>query len=165
MATNISKKLGGGAGQSGRWRIIVKLVVPLLLLRLGIQLQLLPLLTLTTNFSISSTIPISNILHEVSPACKPHFQLAAPPSSNNTQTNIFVNSKSASKFTRLYFHHARKAGGTSLRQYFKAVAQHHGLAYAVNEYGPAEEPGTHENSTLYVTHLRDPVRVYDSFYF
>ena len=84
-----------------------------------------------------------------SPVCHPHFGVL---SSNSTR--IWSNN---TKFKRLYFYHARKAGGTSLTQYFKQVAQHRGLEFAHNEYVEAEEPGSHELPTFYVTHLREPV--------
>eukprot|EP01083_Nonionella_stella_P310290 1101893_1 len=82
-----------------------------------------------------------------SPACKPHFRLALP---DGNWTN-------ATKFKRLYFYHARKAGGTNLRKYFEKVAAHHGLQYKVTEYDMAEDPGSHDEATFYVTHLREPV--------
>jgi len=85
-----------------------------------------------------------------SPACEPHFKAALP---DGKWTN-------ATKFRRLYFYHMRKAGGTNLRFYLQKVAAHHGLEFAVTEYGVAEEPGSHSTSkgaTFYVTNLREPV--------
>lgn len=84
-----------------------------------------------------------------SPACHPHLDL---PSSTSSWTW-----NGDRKFKRIYFYHARKAGGTSLAHYFKNVALHHGLEYRHVEWDEAEEPGTHEIPTFYVTHLREPV--------
>ena len=82
-----------------------------------------------------------------SPACHPHFQSA---SFNNNAT----------KFKRMYFYHARKAGGTSMANYLAMVARHHGLEFQHDEWVEAEEPGTHDMETFYVTHLREPVSMY-----
>jgi len=84
-----------------------------------------------------------------SPACHPHFRnLSSKPSWAWSEDT---------KFKRLYFYHARKAGGTSLAHYFSMVARHHGLEFEHVEWLEAEEPGTHELPTFYVTHLREPV--------
>jgi hypothetical protein len=84
-----------------------------------------------------------------SPACHPHFRhLSSKPSWAWSEDT---------KFKRLYFYHARKAGGTSLAHYFSMVARHHGLKFEHVEWLEAEEPGTHELPTFYVTHLREPV--------
>jgi len=37
------------------------------------------------------------------------------------------------------------------------VAEHHGLKYDVMESAMAEDPGSHNEPTLYVTHMREPV--------
>jgi len=87
-----------------------------------------------------------------SPACHPHFRYL----SSNTS---WAYSDDA-KFKRLYFYHARKAGGTSLAHYFSMVALHHGLEFEHAEWYEAEEPGTHELPTFYVTHLREPVSLH-----
>jgi hypothetical protein len=87
-----------------------------------------------------------------SPACHPHFQYL---SSNTSWTT-----SEKTKFKRLYFYHARKAGGTSLAMYFAKVATHHGLKFQHDEWVVAEEPGTNINDelpTFYVAHLREPV--------
>ena len=47
--------------------------------------------------------------------------------------------------------------GTNLRFYFEKVAQHHGLEYAVEEYSVAEDPGSSNEPTFYVTNMREPV--------
>ncbi|KAL3811148.1 LOW QUALITY PROTEIN: hypothetical protein ACHAXA_001363 [Cyclostephanos tholiformis] len=86
-----------------------------------------------------------------SPACHPHFRIA-PHKSNDMRSW-----SEDTKFKRLYFYHARKAGGTSLANYFSMVARHHGLDFQHTEWLEAEEPGTHELPTFYVTHLREPV--------
>ena len=65
-----------------------------------------------------------------SPACYPHFQVL---SSINEWTW-----SNTTKFKRLYFYHARKAGGTSLAYYFSRVAMHHGLEFAQDEWSQAE---------------------------
>ncbi|EED93749.1 predicted protein [Thalassiosira pseudonana CCMP1335] len=83
-----------------------------------------------------------------SPVCHPHMQLAMP------GFKWF----NASKFTRLYFYHARKAGGTSLADYFVKVAHHHGLEFKVDEWTAAEEPSTSDKETFYVAHLREPIK-------
>lgn len=83
-----------------------------------------------------------------SPSCHPHFSVALS-DGNFTKER---------KFTRLYFYHTRKAGGTNLKQYFRKVAAHYGLEFHYDEYTVAEDPGSHEDAaTFYVTNLRDPV--------
>ncbi|KAL9187203.1 hypothetical protein ACHAXT_010923 [Thalassiosira profunda] len=84
-----------------------------------------------------------------SPACKPHFQMALS-DGNWTDSGSAI-------FSRLYFYHVRKAGGTNLRKYFQKVAAHHGLEFKAVEYDMAEDPGSSDVPTLYVTHLREPV--------
>lgn len=84
-----------------------------------------------------------------SPACHPHFQVAS--SKNSWKWS------NSTKFQRLYFYHTRKAGGTSLADYFVRVAHHHGLEFAQDEWNEAEDPGTHDVPTFYVTHLREPI--------
>lgn len=66
---------------------------------------------------------------------------------------------------RLYFAHTRKAGGSTLRKFLRAVAQRHGWTWDVTEGKPAEDPTTcRRNDTLYVTHLRQPVaRILSSY--
>ena len=81
-----------------------------------------------------------------SPACHPHFHHFT----SNTTWNT-------AKFKRIYFYHTRKAGGTSLGNYFSRVADQYGLEFDQGEWIEAEEPGTHELPTFYVTHLREPV--------
>lgn len=45
-----------------------------------------------------------------------------------------------------------------MRNYFRKVALHHGLEFAVTEYDMAEDPGSrHDVPTFYVTNLREPV--------
>jgi hypothetical protein len=51
----------------------------------------------------------------------------------------------------------RKAGGTTLREYFQSVANNLGIQFVATEGGHFEVPGSDEN-TLYVTHLRDPYK-------
>lgn len=148
------KKNLGGTSFSRNLHSVMLIVVFILILVLQLQ---------STNQIMSKTMaflhvkPISVNTNdipsvtevEVSPACKPHFQLTTP----------LIGRTNTSKFKRLYFYHVRKAGGTSLSTYFKRVAKHHGLQYVHTEYGMAEEPGTNSVPTLYVTHMRDPVSV------
>ena len=84
-----------------------------------------------------------------SPACHPHFHLAVP---NNQRNNT-------TRFKRIYFYHARKAGGSSMHKYLAKVAEHYGLELKAVEWNAMEEPGMHDDdvNTFYVTHLREPV--------
>jgi hypothetical protein len=84
------------------------------------------------------------LLLQQSPACNPNIRY----------------SSETKKFKRLFFYHARKAGGTSLSYYFEKVAFHHGLIFKQGEGIEAEEPGTHKLPTFYVAHMREPVRQY-----
>jgi hypothetical protein len=84
-----------------------------------------------------------------SPACHPHF--------HHLTSNSTWSWSEASQFKRIYFYHTRKAGGTSLAHYFSGVADYYGLEFDQGEWIEAEEPGTHELPTFYVTHLREPV--------
>jgi hypothetical protein len=56
----------------------------------------------------------------------------------------------------IYFHHMRKAGGTTLFEYFRRVAKKYGLFLRHIEGGPAKWPKPNRNA-LYVTNLREPV--------
>ena len=38
------------------------------------------------------------------------------------------------------------------------VAAYHGLEFGVTEYEVAEDPGSYDDATLYVTHMREPVK-------
>ena len=87
--------------------------------------------------------------HE-SPACRPHFR-----SVDDGASWEFSN---ATRFRRMAFHHARKAGGTSIADYLVRVAHHYGIEFVQTEFDSAEEPGTNDVPTFYVTHLREPVR-------
>ncbi|KAL7463133.1 hypothetical protein ACHAXS_003519 [Conticribra weissflogii] len=82
-----------------------------------------------------------------SPACHPHFQLALPNGKWGNDT----------KFKRIYFYHARKAGGSSMHKYLASVARNYGIELKAVEWDGMEEPGTNEVDTFYVTHLREPV--------
>ena len=114
--------------------------------------ELTRLLDLNRQQSQKQTKSQSEELHYIqqSPACKPHFRYLS--SSTSWET-------SSTKFKRLYFYHARKAGGTSLAMYFAKVATHHGLKFQHDEWVVAEEPGTKNDElpTFYVAHLREPV--------
>ncbi|KAL3790935.1 hypothetical protein HJC23_004917 [Cyclotella cryptica] len=83
-----------------------------------------------------------------SPACRPNLDAALPEWKWSNST----------RFTRMYFYHARKAGGTSLARYFSNVARHYGLKFKAVEWKASEEPGEpFGETTFYVTHLREPV--------
>lgn len=86
-----------------------------------------------------------------SPACHPHFNVALPKHKWNNTT----------KFKRIYFYHARKAGGSTVHKYLGAVAEHYGIELKAVEWLAMEEPGSREyeddGATFYVTHLREPV--------
>ena len=82
-----------------------------------------------------------------SPACHPHFNLALSDGNFNNIT----------KFKRIYLYHARKAGGSSMSQYFSTVAKTYGLDYFAREWGSMEEPGFGDKDTFYVAHVREPV--------
>lgn len=101
-----------------------------------------------------STVDESEVLNQnnespASPACHPHFQLALP-------GGQWTNEK---KFKRIYFYHARKAGGSSMHKYLAKVADHYGIELTAVEWSAMEEPGTFDNDTFYITHLREPVSV------
>ncbi|KAL7526184.1 hypothetical protein ACHAWF_001667 [Thalassiosira exigua] len=84
----------------------------------------------------------------VSPVCHPHFNLALP---NNRWSNT-------TKFKRIYFYHARKAGGSTMHKYLSKVSSKYGILLHAVEWSAMEEPGTfQDDATFYVTHLRAPV--------
>ena len=93
---------------------------------------------------------------QISPACHPHFSVVTSNSTLGWTDRI--------KFKRMYFYHARKAGGTSLADYFSKVAKHHGLQWDFAEWDEAEEPGSHELPTFYVAHLREPVSLFEAIW-
>jgi len=89
---------------------------------------------------------------QFSPACHPHYRVA-------TTRNITGSTSWSTSlpFTRIYFYHVRKAGGTMLRKYLKKVALTHNINLQIQENKYAiEEVGSHPG-TMYVTNLRDPV--------
>ena len=58
---------------------------------------------------------------------------------------------------RIVFLHMRKAGGSSMRNYFRRVAKANQLAFLAEEgYKEGEFPGNSSN-TLYITHWREPI--------
>jgi hypothetical protein len=57
---------------------------------------------------------------------------------------------------RIFFGHMRKAGGSTLHSYLKAVARKYNLTFVVKEATKFEIPGK-RGDTLYITHMRDPV--------
>eukprot|EP00985_Skeletonema_marinoi_P000751 scaffold274_cov122-Skeletonema_marinoi.AAC.3 len=89
---------------------------------------------------------------QLSPACRPHYRVAT---TSDTTGNITWST--SLPFTRIYFYHVRKAGGTMLRKFLKKVALTHNIHLAIQENKYArEEIGSHPG-TMYVTNLRDPV--------
>ena len=67
-------------------------------------------------------------------------------------------------YHRIHIHlrkKARKAGGSSMSQYFSHVAKTYGLDYMAREWGRMEEPGFGEKDTFYVAHVREPVSLKD----
>lgn len=100
------------------------------------------------NDQIRSTLGGGNgTTNMISPACHPHFNLALP---NNKWNN-------STKFSRIYFYHSRKAGGSSIHKYLGKVADHYNIKLSYNEWTTMEEPGTYDNATFYVTHMREPI--------
>jgi hypothetical protein len=77
----------------------------------------------------------------ISPVCRPSFGTAQP---------------GQQRIKRIFFGHMRKAGGSTLRSYLKAVAEKYSLIFVVNEATKFEIAGN-RNDTLYVTQVRDPV--------
>lgn len=65
--------------------------------------------------------------------------------------------RSEHPITRIYLLHMRKAGGSTMRVFFRALAKRFNLTVDTCEgCGHVEDP-SQRNDTLYVTHLRDPV--------
>mmetsp|Transcript_8228 Transcript_8228/g.17540 ORF Transcript_8228/g.17540 Transcript_8228/m.17540 type:complete len:426 (+) Transcript_8228:32-1309(+) len=85
--------------------------------------------------------------NQPSPACHPHFNLALPNGKWDQNT----------KFKKIYFYHARKAGGSTMNKYLHKVARHYGIEILTVEWDGMEEPGTNDVDTFYVSHLREPV--------
>ena len=76
-----------------------------------------------------------------------------------------------SQYKAIYFHHTRKAGGTSIRNFLQNVCHKYGLQFVVKE-GWVFEPqhalagSYNHNTTLFVTNLRQPIhRIESSYYF
>jgi len=104
---------------------------------------------LTSHIGTNGARDNTTELAAVSPACKPHFNLALPNSQWNNST----------KFRRIYFYHARKAGGSSMHKYLAKVSDYYGIELKAVEWAGMEEPGKNhdDGATFYVTHLREPV--------
>jgi hypothetical protein len=92
-----------------------------------------------------------------SPACYPHFNLYRPNGQGWTNKT---------KFKRILFYHARKAGGSSVNKYLVKVAKYYNIKIEWIEWSTMEEPGTYyhdgtdiedDGGTFYVTHLREPI--------
>ena len=89
---------------------------------------------------------------QFSPACHPHYRVAI------TSDTIGNTTWSTSlPFTRIYFYHVRKAGGTMLRKFLKKVALTHNIHLEIQENKYAREKVGSHPGTMYVTNLRDPV--------
>ena len=92
----------------------------------------------------------TTLAYPSSPACHPHLKIATSDKNGTTW-------RTSLPFTRIYFYHVRKAGGTMLRKFLKKVAQTHNIHLHIQENKYArEEVGSHPG-TMYVTNLRDPV--------
>eukprot|EP00574_Skeletonema_japonicum_P001359 CAMPEP_0201739416 /NCGR_PEP_ID=MMETSP0593-20130828/45773_1 /ASSEMBLY_ACC=CAM_ASM_000672 /TAXON_ID=267983 /ORGANISM="Skeletonema japonicum, Strain CCMP2506" /LENGTH=379 /DNA_ID=CAMNT_0048233687 /DNA_START=428 /DNA_END=1567 /DNA_ORIENTATION=- len=127
---------------------------------------------------ISNTIPITQIhdaIHQrnqqylkakdanalpLSPACYPHFNhYSTNTNNNNGQLSFSWNNNT--KFKRILFYHARKAGGSSMNKYLVKVAQHYNIHLEWIEWNTMEEPGLLQHfdkpDTFYVTHVREPI--------
>jgi hypothetical protein len=103
-----------------------------------------------------------------SPACEPHWNVALPKHAfvtphdvihlnGHPHTLIDLTWNDTLPFSRIYFYHIRKAGGTMIRKYLKKVASHHRIDLTIQEHKFArEDVGSHPH-TLYVTNVRDPV--------
>lgn len=98
-----------------------------------------------------------------SPACFPHFNLYTR---NGTWSNNTTTKTKTTKFKRILFYHARKAGGSSINKYLVKVAETYGIKLEWMEWRSMEEPGTphyttegeeEEEDTFYVTHIREPI--------
>ena len=88
---------------------------------------------------------------QFSPACHPHYRIATTSDTGSTKWS------SSLPFTRIYFYHVRKAGGTMLRKYLKKVALTHNIQLQIQENKYAREEIGSQPGTMYVTNLRDPV--------
>jgi hypothetical protein len=117
---------------------------------------------------ISSPINQHPRTSQRSPACYPHWDVAIPSAPkvtasdivtlhNHPHTLIPLSWNNTLPFSRIYFYHIRKAGGTMIRKYLKKVAAHYSIDLTIQENKFAkEEVGSHPH-TFYVTNIRDPV--------
>lgn len=146
-----------------RTRPLLLILVIFLLASILIQLRLVHEL----DESISVKNPFSKELSK-SPACNPHSKVAVPlnsvvPPSDIQVLNghahplISLSWNSTRPFTRIYFYHIRKSGGTMIRKYLKAVASHYSIDLTIQENKYAKEEVGSVPGTFYVTNLRDPV--------
>ena len=97
----------------------------------------------------------STTSNHLSPVCYPFASMVGE--EENFDEEPATSSFTKRKITRIYFAHMRKAGGTTLREYLKSVADSLNIQFVATEGGHFEVPGSDEN-TLYVTHLRDPYK-------
>ena len=103
-----------------------------------------------------------------SPACNPHWNLALPSDKIVTPSDIHILNghphplvhlswNSTLPFTRIYFYHIRKAGGTMIRKYLQKVAANYNIDLTIQENKFASEEVGSVPGTFYITNLRDPV--------
>ncbi len=124
-----------------------------------VQLWALAIVTTTTTTTNHNLRPSSKQMRNrpetllFSPACIPHHKVAT---AIRNSTGEITWSKSL-PFTRIYFYHVRKAGGTMLRKYLKKVAQTHNIHLQIQENKYAREVVGSHPGTMYVTNMRDPV--------
>lgn len=74
---------------------------------------------------------------------------------------------SRERYSRIVFHHTRKAGGTSLRKLLAAAANHHGLPILVREGQMVNETELFGDDRVFaITNLREPTaRVWSDYLF
>jgi hypothetical protein len=105
------------------------------------------------------------------PTCRPHWGIGVTMSSSSKDDGLgrtirsddddddVALAASRRRISRIYFYHARKAGGTMIRKYLQRVSSTYNINLHVMEYKHAhhdEEVGSRPD-TLYVTNIRDPV--------
>jgi hypothetical protein len=70
------------------------------------------------------------------------------------------------QYKTIFLYHSRKAGGSTLRRLLQQVAQKHNVSFITKEGVVLEEEDMHQNQTLFVTSLRDPIdRIISSYWF
>jgi hypothetical protein len=75
----------------------------------------------------------------------------------------FASSKARNKSGGyVFFKHIRKAGGTSLRAYFRDVFAYHGLTYDVNDYRKAKDARAKSNKDYVIHYVEHEFQTMDS---